>query len=244
MALKHQVPCAVGSAETIEEAFALAYEGDPVSIFGGIVASNREVTAGMVSQLKDIFIEVLIAPSFSEEALEALKQKTNLRVLALADCGRPYGEGEKKYQFVNGGLLIQAVDATDFDENAIKVVTKKGLEDGDIDCIRFAMRCVKHIKSNAICLTQGFQTVGVGAGQPNRITSVKIACEQAGDRAISAILASDAFFPFDDCVRYAAERGIRLIVQPGGSLRDEDSIRACDELGIAMVFTGQRHFKH
>lgn len=244
VSLKHQVPCGIGSAETIEEAFHLAYESDPVSIFGGIIAANRTVTKEMALEAKPIFLEIIIAPDFTDEAMEILSQKKNLRVLKLKNCGMAYKQGEKKYNYVSGGMLVQDIDISDFNNEDVKIVTKKGLETGDMELIRFAMRCAKNIKSNAICLTQGLHTVGVGAGQPNRITSVELACKQAGERSKGAILASDAFFPFEDCVQYAAKNGIRLIVQPGGSIRDEESIIACDELGIAMVFTGQRHFKH
>lgn len=244
VAVKHANPCGIGSADTIEEAWNLAYEADSVSIFGGIIACNREISGEMAQAMRHVFLEVVVAPSVSEEAKKVFTKKKNMRLLILPDVAKPLAEGHRSYKFVHGGLLMQETDRTDFNDEDLKVVTEKQPEEGDIEKMRFAMRAVKHVKSNAVCLTQGFQTVGIGPGQPNRITSVEIACHQAGDKAKGAIMASDAFFPFDDCVRYAAEHGVRLIVQPGGSIRDEDSIKACNELGICMVFTGQRHFKH
>lgn len=244
VAVKHANPCGIASAATIEEAWKLAYEADSVSIFGGIIACNREISKEMAEEMRHVFLEVVVAPAISEGAMEVFKKKKNLRLLLLPDAAKPFPEGHKTYKFVQGGLLVQDTDRTDFDIEDCKVVTETGLQEGDFEKMRFAMRCVKHVKSNAILLTQGFQTVGIGPGQPNRITSVEIACKHAGEKCKGAILASDAFFPFDDCVRHAAANGVRLIVQPGGSIRDDESIKACNELGICMVFTGQRHFKH
>ena len=244
VAVKHANPCGIASADTIEEAWRLAYEADSVSIFGGIIASNREISEEMAKAMRPVFLEVVVAPSVTEGALKVFKKKKNMRLLILPDAAKPLEKGHRSYKFVNGGLLMQETDLTDIDEDTLKVVTEKGLEEGDIEKMRFAMRVVKHVKSNSVCLTQGYQTVGIGPGQPNRITSVEIACRQAGEKTKGAIMASDAFFPFDDCVRHAGKHGVRLIVQPVGSIRDEDSIKACNELGICMVFTGQRHFKH
>lgn len=244
VAVKHANPCGIASADTIEEAWRLAYEADSVSIFGGIVASNREISGTMADEMRHIFLEVVVAPSISEEAKIILGKKKNLRLLILPQAAKPFAEGHNSYKFVHGGLLVQNTDRTDFNMEDVHVVTEKNMEPGDFARIRFAMRCVKHVKSNGICLTQDFQTVGIGPGQPNRITAVQIACTNAGEKTKGAIMASDAFFPFDDCVRYAAENGVRLIVQPGGSVRDDESVAAANELGICMVFTGQRHFKH
>ncbi len=244
VALKHANPCGIASGETIEEAWRLAYEADTVSIFGGIIACNREITAEMATEMKQVFLEVVVAPSISDEAAKILAKKKNLRLLLLPDAAKAYAPGKKAIKQIHGGLLVQDQDTTLFSMEDVHVVTEKGMEEGDFAKIAFAMKAVKHVKSNGICLTQGFQTVGIGPGQPNRITSVQIACRNAGEKSQGAILASDAFFPFDDCVRYAAEQGIRLIVQPGGSVRDDESVAAANELGICMVFTGQRHFKH
>lgn len=244
VAVKHANPCGVGSADTIEEAWELAYEADPVSIFGGIISCNREVSAKMAERMKGIFLEMIIAPAFSEGALEILSSKKNLRLLVLEKISEKIKAGTKRFTSIYGGLLVQDMDTFDLQEKDLQVVTKTPMQEGDFEKIKFAMRVVKHVKSNAITLSQGFQTVGVGPGQTNRITALKIAGEMAGEKAVGSILASDAFFPFDDSVRYAAKIGVRLIVQPGGSIRDEDSIKACDELGICMVFTGHRHFKH
>jgi phosphoribosylaminoimidazolecarboxamide formyltransferase/IMP cyclohydrolase len=242
--LKHANPCGIGSAATIEEAWELAYEADSVSIYGGIVACNRPINKAMAKSMKKVFLEVVLAPAVDEDAMEILSKKKNMRILRLPDLAKPFREGQEAIRAVYGGILVQDQDRTVLDKNDLKVVTKVQPEEGDLEKIEFAMKAVKHVKSNAVCLTRDFQTVGIGPGQPNRITSVELAVKHAGDKAKGAILASDAFFPFDDCVRYAAEAGIRLIVQPGGSIRDEDSIKACDELGICMIFTGQRHFKH
>lgn len=244
VAVKHANPCGVGSAETLEEAWHLAYEADPVSIFGGIVAVNREVSLEIAQELAKIFLEIVICPSLDEKAEELLKKRKSLRVLILPNISEKPDPSATMAKTVYGGLLVQEMDRGVITEDDIRVVTQKGIDEDDFQKIQFAMKVVKHVKSNAICLTQGFQTVGIGPGQTNRITAVEIATRMAGAQARGSIMASDAFFPFDDCVRAAAEAGVRLIVQPGGSIRDEDSIRACDELGIAMVFTGKRHFRH
>lgn len=244
VAVKHANPCGIASAKSIEEAWRLAYEADPVSIFGGIIAANREITAEMAKEMKQVFLEVVVAPAVSEEAEAILAKKKNLRLLLLPDLALPYPAEKKALKQIHGGLLVQDQDTSLFTMDDVHVVTEKGMEEGDFARIAFAMKVVKHVKSNGICLTQDFQTVGIGPGQPNRITSVEIACKNAGEKALGAVLASDAFFPFDDCVRYAAAQGIRLIVQPGGSIRDDESVAAANELGICMVFTGQRHFKH
>ncbi len=243
VAVKHQNPCGIASRACIEEAWQACYEADSVSIFGGIIALNREVTLPVAEAMKAIFLEVILAPSFTEEALTCLSQKKNLRLLALPGLSQ---STVRSWQFrsLRSGLLIQQEDHDGFDETQLRYVTR---QKGDADFERdadFGMRVVRHVKSNAIVLVKNQQTVGIGPGQTNRIGALEIALRQAGPKAEGAVLASDAFFPFDDCVKLAAEHGIAGIVQPGGSVRDEDSIQAADERGLVMMFTGQRHFKH
>lgn len=241
-AIKHMNPCGVGVGATLLEAFTKAYEADPVSIFGGIIAVNREVDKETAERMHDIFLEIVIAPSFSDEALAILTQKKNIRLLTL-DFTASNGK-EKTLVSVNGGVLVQAADTYTLADAEWNVVTKREPTEEEREQLRFAWNVVKHVKSNAIVLAKNGMTVGVGAGQMNRVGAAKIAIEQAGEQAAGAVLASDAFFPMDDTVEAAAKAGITAIIQPGGSIRDADSIRKADEYGIAMVFTGVRHFKH
>jgi phosphoribosylaminoimidazolecarboxamide formyltransferase/IMP cyclohydrolase len=243
VALKHTNPCGVATAESLLEAYRRAYEADPVSIFGGIVAVNRPVDVETARAMVEIFLEVIIAPGFDEEALEVLAQKPNLRLLEVPDLSQPV-EPYLEYKGVRGGLLVQDSDVAQLDPQALKVVTKKEPTAEQLHDLLFAWKVVKHVKSNAIVVAAGGQTLGIGAGQMNRVGAARIALEQAGDRAAGSVLASDAFFPMPDTVEEAARAGVRAIIQPGGSIRDEDSIKAADEAGIAMVFTGIRHFKH
>lgn len=242
VALKHMNPCGVGTADTLFEAWQKAYSADPISIFGGIVAFNRCVDESIARQCVDIFLEIIIAPSFTEEALRIFANKKNLRVMYFPHIV------EKAFQRatvrISGGLLVQAVDDHSTDVSAYQCVTKQELKQGWLDDLKMGESVVKHVKSNAIVIIKDGQTVGVGAGQMNRIGAAEIALKQAGEKAKGAVLASDAFFPMDDTVRLAAAYGIACIIQPGGSIKDKDSISACDELGLCMVFTGERHFKH
>jgi phosphoribosylaminoimidazolecarboxamide formyltransferase / IMP cyclohydrolase len=242
VAVKHMNPCGVGVGATIYEAFAKAYEADPTSIFGGIIALNREVDKETAEKMHEIFLEIVIAPSFSKEALNILTQKKNIRLLTV-DFSAPNMK-EKMLVSVQGGLLVQEADTHTLDDAEIKVVTKREPTEQEWEALRFAWKVVKHVKSNAIVLAKDGMTIGVGAGQMNRVGAAKIAIEQAGKKAKGAVLASDAFFPMDDTVEAAAKAGITAIIQPGGSIRDADSIKKADEYGIAMVFTGIRHFKH
>jgi phosphoribosylaminoimidazolecarboxamide formyltransferase / IMP cyclohydrolase len=242
VAVKHMNPCGVGVGATIYEAFAKAYEADPTSIFGGIIALNREVDKETAEKMHEIFLEIVIAPSFSKEALNILTQKKNIRLLTV-DFSAPNMK-EKMLVSVQGGLLVQEADTHTLDDAEIKVVTKREPTEQEWEALRFAWKVVKHVKSNAIVLAKDGMTIGVGAGQMNRVGAAKIAIEQAGEKAKGAVLASDAFFPMDDTVEAAAKAGITAIIQPGGSIRDADSIKKADEYGIAMVFTGIRHFKH
>jgi phosphoribosylaminoimidazolecarboxamide formyltransferase / IMP cyclohydrolase len=247
VAVKHTNPCGVGIAGTILDAYMKAYEADPVSIFGGIVALNRPVDKATAQKMAEIFLEIIIAPSFDADALDILTQKKNLRLLEVSQepTGGIPALGEPKTLLkVNGGLLIQDVDTQTLQPADLKVVTKRQPTEEEMKQLLFAWTVVKHVKSNAIVLAKDNCTVGVGAGQMNRVGAAKIAIEQAGERAKGAVLASDAFFPMPDTVEAAASAGITAIIQPGGSIKDADSIAAADEAGIAMVFTGVRHFKH
>ncbi len=244
VALKHMNPCGIGSASNLLDAYLKAYQSDPVSIFGGIVALNREVDSDVAKEMHKLFLEIIIAPSYTDEAFEILSKKKNLRILVL-DTNLPNAL-EYMTVKVNGGLLLQQADHYLVDQKDLKVVTKEVPTKEELEHMMFAWKAVKHVKSNAIVVTYKDQTVGVGAGQMNRVGAAKIALEQAKENGFDKdlVLSSDAFFPFDDVVKLANSYGVTSIIQPGGSIRDEDSIKACDELNIKMVFTGNRHFKH
>ncbi|GHU38190.1 bifunctional purine biosynthesis protein PurH [Clostridia bacterium] len=250
VAVKHANPCGVGTGATITEAFQNAYDADPVSIFGGIIALNRELdtkTAKLMWKIlreAKIFLEIIIAPDFSEEALEILKKKENLRLLKLPKIAEPYPSGLTDFKKVPGGLLVQDFNLKSVDDTDVKVVTKTSPTLEQLKSLVFAMKVCKQTKSNAIVLAKGDATVGIGPGQTNRITALELAIKYAGEKAAGSVMASDAFFPMPDCVEAAHREGITAIIQPGGSIRDQDSIDKCDEYGIAMVFTGVRHFKH
>lgn len=242
--LKHMNPCGVGLASTIDEAYDKAYMSDPVSIFGGIIAMNRPVTATMAKKMGEIFLEIILAPSYEEEALKILKKKKNIRLMTF-DMDSLY-KADQMYTFVNGGLLVQERDNINVIRDQIQVVTKLAPTKEELEQMIFGFAVCKYVKSNAITVVKDYMTVGVGAGQMNRVGSAHIALEQAKNNGHTEnlILASDAFFPFDDVVKMAKDYHVTCIIQPGGSIRDEDSIRACDEAGIKMVFTGIRHFRH
>ena len=242
VAVKHMNPCGVGVGETLAEAFRKAYEADSTSIFGGIIALNREVDAETATLLKDIFLEIIIAPSFTKDALEVLTGKKNIRLLTVDFEGEL--KKEKKTTSIQGGLLIQDLDTVGFDQATLSIPTKRGPSEKEWAALKLGWKVVKHVKSNAIVVSGEQMTYGIGAGQMNRVGAANIALAQAGEKAAGAALASDAFFPMDDTVEAAAKAGITVIIQPGGSVRDEDSIKKADEYDIAMVFTGVRHFKH
>ncbi|ADU74080.1 IMP cyclohydrolase /phosphoribosylaminoimidazolecarboxamide formyltransferase [Acetivibrio thermocellus AD2] len=244
VAVKHANPCGVASASNIYDAYIKAYEADPVSIFGGIIAANREIDEKTAEEINKIFVEIVIAPSFTEGALKILTQKKNIRLLQLEDISAKIPKGTYDMKKVPGGLLVQNYNSELLNMNDLKVVTEKKPTQEELEDLIFAMKVVKHTKSNGIALAKGKQTIGVGPGQTNRVTACKIAIEYGGERTKGAVLASDAFFPFADCVEAAAAAGITAIIQPGGSIRDQESIDACNKYGIAMVFTGMRHFKH
>ncbi len=233
--LKHSTPCGVARGKDALEAYTRAYECDPVSIFGGIVAINGEVTKDAAEEMVKIFLEIVIAPSFSKEALEVLQGKKNLRIIQAQTKPSDNMEIVK----VDGGILVQDSDMT-FSSD-FKVVTETVPSEDLKNDLIFGQKVVKHVKSNAIVVVKEGMATGIGTGQTNRIWAAQQAIERAGD---GAVLASDAFFPFDDVVTLCSEKGIKAIIQPGGSIRDEDSIKACNKYGIPMIFTGMRHFKH
>ncbi|SDE82295.1 IMP cyclohydrolase /phosphoribosylaminoimidazolecarboxamide formyltransferase [Thermus arciformis] len=239
VAVKHQNPCGVALGETPLEAYRKAHAADPVSIFGGIVALNRPVDGATAEAMAEVFLEVVLAPSFSPEALAVFAKKKNLRLLQVPFPGQGAYLDLRR---LRGGVLLQ--DADTEDPVALKVVTQRAPTPEEWPDLLFAWKVVKHVRSNAIVVAKEGQTLGIGVGQTNRLAAARHALEAAGERARGAVLASDAFFPFDDVVRLAASYGVAAIIQPGGSVRDEDSIRAADEAGMAMVFTGVRHFRH
>lgn len=243
VAVKHMNPCGVGLGETIEQAFLKAYEADPTSIFGGVLAFNREIDLATAQPLSDMFLELLIAPSYSAEALALLSKKKNIRLLKMPIYNTSVASDYVKTS-VAGGLLVQQADEIDEDPTTWEVVTTVQPTTEQLAALAFQWKVVKHIKSNAIVIGDDSQTVGIGAGQMNRVGSAKIAFEQAGDRTVGAVMASDAFFPMPDTIEEAAKVGIVAIVQPGGSMRDQESIDEANKHGISMVFTKIRHFKH
>ena len=249
--LKHMNPCGAAIGKDVTEAWRKAFEADKVSIFGGIVATNREIDLETAQLMKPIFLEIIMAPSFSDEALELLRTKKNLRLLKV-DMTKDTTP-RMQYVSVNGGMLAQNQDLGIKEVTADMCVTKVKPDEAYMSDLNFAWKIVKHIKSNAIVVVKDGMTLGVGAGQMNRIGSAKIALEEAEAnlkekgvdvRTVGLVMGSDAFFPFDDCVTLAHEYGVKAIAQPGGSIRDNDSIVKADEYGISMMFTGERHFKH
>jgi phosphoribosylaminoimidazolecarboxamide formyltransferase/IMP cyclohydrolase len=243
VAIKHANPCGVGSADNLLTAWQKAYAADPVSIFGGIVAFNRPVDLAVAQATKGVFIEVMLAPAYSDEALANLQERKNLRVLLLPDI-QALDKTRPALKAVYGGLLVQDQNSSLLPAEGYKTVTSAQLDPALAKDLEFAMKVVKHVKSNAIVLAKDGQTVGIGPGQPNRVTSVEIALRRAGEKAAGAVLASDAFFPFADWVPAAVTAGVAAVIQPGGSVRDQESIDACNEAGLAMVFSGMRHFCH
>ncbi|MCR4740633.1 MAG: bifunctional phosphoribosylaminoimidazolecarboxamide formyltransferase/IMP cyclohydrolase [Lachnospiraceae bacterium] len=268
VACKHGNPCGVGSVavagsvsasegadsaateeEAILKAWNKAFEADKVSIYGGICVVNRKVTLELAQAMKPVFLEVLAAPSFDDAALELLKEKKNLRILKIEDISVPQDENALDLKKVNGGIIVQTIDSKLYDEADLKVVTKTAPTKAQLADMRFGMRIVKYAKSNGIVVVKNTQSVGIGPGQVNRVWAAKQCIDHAKelineDALKGAVLASDAFFPFADTVEAAHEAGITAIIQPGGSIRDQESIDKCDEYGIAMVFTGMRHFRH
>ncbi|MCL2675083.1 MAG: bifunctional phosphoribosylaminoimidazolecarboxamide formyltransferase/IMP cyclohydrolase [Firmicutes bacterium] len=241
VAIKHANPCGVALGADIFEAYKKAYECDPVSIFGGIVALNREVDRELAAELVKIFLEIVIAPSFTDGALEVLTAKPNLRVLKLPGSDKP-STTKFNQKFIGGGLLVQGTDDELFDE--LKTVTRVEADDAQMRQLEFAYKVVKHAKSNAIVLSKDFAAVGIGSGQTSRIWAAEQAIARADEKAKGSVAASDAFFPFYDCAEVLADAGVAGIIQPGGSKNDQDSINVCNMRGLFMVFAGKRHFRH
>ena len=239
--LKHTNPCGVSISDTLAKAYQQAFDADNISAFGGIVALNQPIDEATAEALTGTFLECVVAPGCSEAAKAILSKKKNLRILVLPDL---VAGPTQTVRAIAGGFLVQASDDLREDPTQWTIPTEKKPSESELAELLFAWRVVKHVKSNAILVARNNTTLGVGAGQMNRVGAVKIALEQAGDQTQGAILASDGFFPFDDSVRTAAAAGIKAIVQPGGSIRDEDSIKAANELGLVMAFTGTRHFLH
>jgi phosphoribosylaminoimidazolecarboxamide formyltransferase / IMP cyclohydrolase len=241
--IKHTNPCGLAQAATQAKAFERALAGDPVSAFGSVIGFNTEVDVATVRamQAAKLFVECIAAPAFSQDAMAELKKKENLRLFVVAP-GNPAPRHHAHR--ISGGLLVQEPDAPETDTSAWKVVTRKPLEESWLAELDFAMKAATLLKSNAIALTHGQALLGAGAGQMSRVDAAEQAIKKAGAAARGAFMGSDAFFPFPDCVKLAADAGVVAIVQPGGSKRDQESIDACNELGIAMVFTGRRHFRH
>ena len=239
--LKHTNPCGVALGNTLVEAYHKAFNADAISAFGGIVALNQPIDAATATELTKTFLECVVAPGCEEDAKQIIAAKSKLRVLILPDL---QSGAKQTIKVIAGGFLMQAADDVLTDSNKLQVVTEKKPNQKEIEELLFAWKVCKHVKSNAIVISCDRTTLGVGAGQMNRVGAVKIALEQAGESAKGGFLASDGFFPFDDSVRTAAAAGISGIIQPGGSLRDQDSIKAANELGLTMVFTGNRHFLH
>jgi phosphoribosylaminoimidazolecarboxamide formyltransferase/IMP cyclohydrolase len=241
--LKHNNPCGASISNSASQAFLNALECDPVSAFGGIVAFNSIVDTKTAINLKDIFLECVVAPSFEEEALEILKNKKNLRILKLSKDKLP-NKNETSTKSIMGGLLVQDIDdSEDKTESWISVTKKTPNSQLNLD-LYFAWKICKHVKSNAIVIAKNQKTIGIGAGQMNRVGAAKIALKAAKEQSSEAVLASDGFFPFADTVEIASDYGIKAIIQPGGSLRDQESIDMCNSKGISMIFTQKRHFLH
>jgi len=243
--VKHTTPCGIALGDDAEDAYRRALETDPVSAFGGIVAFNVPVTGAAAEAMASTFLEVVVAPGFDDHALEVLRAKKNLRLIALPI--EPAGENELDYKRVRGGFVVQQRMRMTFPENEWRVVTRRQPTDREWRDLRFAWRAVAAVKSNAILLAENERAIGIGAGQMSRVDSSRIAVMKARDQGFElhdSVLASDAFFPFRDGIDAAAEAGVTAVIQPGGSVRDEEVIAAADEHGMAMVFTGRRLFRH
>lgn len=269
VACKHANPCGVGTGESVYEAYMRAYNSDPVSVFGGILAINGEVDGATATEINKIFIEIVMAPSYSKEALEILEGKKNIRLLQIDDISARRDSSAFDMKKVYGGLLVQQYDESliqgedmslfekkaTVEESVLPtgktktvygtgIVTDRAPTKDEVEAMLFAWRVVKHTKSNAIVIGKQGRTTGIGMGQTNRIWAAQQAIEHAGKEAKGSVMASDAFFPFPDCVEECVKAGITAIIQPGGSIRDKESVDACNAAGIAMVFVGDRHFKH
>ena len=242
--IKHANPCGLASRDDVAQAYELAYAGDPVSAFGGIVGFNRNVTATAAQAMDPVFYEVVVAPGYDDDALDILRRKRNLRILTVDPVAASPASPAYDVRPLSGGVLVQTPDVIDENPEAWATATERAPTPAELADLAFAWKAVKHIKSNAIAFVKDRTLVGMGAGQPNRVVSVHLSERAAGDKAAGCVLASDAFFPFPDNIELAAAAGITAIVQPGGSIRDDEVIAAANQAGIAMVFTGVRHFRH
>jgi len=240
--VKHGNPCGVASGNDIDNIYRMAFNADSKSAFGGIIALNRTCSKTIAEMINAVFVEIVIAPNYEKAALEILSNKKNLRVLEIGDI-RPKALNIE-YRYIDGGLLVQESDISTITENETSIVTAKKPSQSEITDMLFAWKVLKHVKSNAIITVEDKTTLGIGAGQVSRVDAVEIALKKSGDKLANSILASDAFFPFRDSIDLIADTGVKAIIQPGGSIRDKEVIKACDEHGIAMVFTGKRCFKH
>jgi phosphoribosylaminoimidazolecarboxamide formyltransferase/IMP cyclohydrolase len=246
--IKHNNPCGAATASTVGEAIRKAWDGDPLSAFGSVLGFNASVDVAAAEFLcePDRFVEAILAPDFSPAAFELLttkpKWKANVRLLKIGQI--ELGRGEHEFRRISGGMLCQTADDLPDDESEWKVVTESHPSDSQRNDLRFAWTVCRFVKSNAIVLAKDQMVIGVGAGQMSRVDSVEIAIKKAGDRVRGAVLASDAFFPFDDSIHRAAEAGVAAVIQPGGSRRDDEVIAACNQHRIPMIFTGRRHFRH
>ncbi len=239
--VKHLSPCGIAAAENLTEAYKLALASDPVSAYGGIVAANREFDQATAEALREIFLECVVAPGFSEGALEVLGKRKNLRLLSMPDLEI---EPRKEYRSITRGMLVQDVDFGDPEAAEWKVMSRRKPSEAEMTALRFAWKACQHVKSNSIVLARGTATVGIGGGQPNRVDCVRMAIQRAGERVQGAVMASDAFFPFPDSIELAAAAGVSAVIHPGGSIRDEESLAAANEAGMAVVYSGVRHFRH
>ncbi|MDD5503401.1 MAG: bifunctional phosphoribosylaminoimidazolecarboxamide formyltransferase/IMP cyclohydrolase [Candidatus Thermoplasmatota archaeon] len=242
--VKHATPCGIASAENVFDAYKMAYETDTYSPFGGIICVNRTLDKATALELERLFLELVIAPSFEPAAKEILEKKKNLRLLEVPGLEKKVARGSKSVRSVTGGVLVQDRDVVDVKTNGWKTVTKRAPTEQELKDMVFAVRCVRHIRSNAVVFVKNERTVGIGGGQTARVDASFIACHKGGDKIKGSIMASDAFFPFRDAVDIAAQNGVVAIAQPGGSIRDAEVIQAADEHSIAMTFTGLRVFRH
>ncbi|MCJ7802791.1 MAG: bifunctional phosphoribosylaminoimidazolecarboxamide formyltransferase/IMP cyclohydrolase, partial [Candidatus Marinimicrobia bacterium] len=240
--VKHGNPCGVASGNDITNVYKSAFDADSKSAFGGIIALNRTCNKAIAEMIDKVFVEIVIAPNYEPTALEVLSNKKNLRVLEIGNINPKIPKLEHRY--IEGGLLVQESDVSTITENEIKTVTGKKPSTSELTDILFAWKVLKHVKSNAIITVKDKTTLGIGAGQVSRVDAVEIALKKSSDKLKSSVLASDAFFPFRDSIDLIADSGVSTVIQPGGSIRDNEVIQACDEYGIAMVFTGMRCFKH
>ena len=242
--IKHTNPCGLASHQDQAEAYRRAYEGDTTSAFGGIVGFNRSVTASTAEAMGSVFYEVVVAPGYEPDALAVLRKKRNLRLLAIDLDVNRVGATTYDLRPISGGVLVQTPDIVDEDPLSWKTVTNRAPTTAELADFAFAWKAAKHVKSNAIVFAKDQTLVGMGAGQPNRVVSVHLSRRSAGDKSRGSVLASDAFFPFPDNIDLAVEAGVTAVVQPGGSIRDDEVIAAADKYNLAMVFTGVRHFRH